>query len=496
MGDNKDDMEDGEISDDSNEEGPLYQYTPLARPVDVNREKTIKSSNVSDGEYSSDNEPPGVGVDSDSDSDEDFSKPKAKQSRQGLWARRDALVPDDGGGDTFKKMAAAFQMQRDVQGLNKKKKRNNVWGNFIQEETLNTEMTGSLGVGVNLKDLDSDRGAETYDYTQIIKERQEEERRRKLEEKNSKGSKLDDEMDSYWNNKDDMENEEVEDKESDIKEDIADNGTEAQDDKKRGTKRSVRDRLGDKKVRLDRYRNEVLPPPGAPRQIPDVAEENVLEGTDEEFGAEIAGRLQEEKVEMIVDLIKILGRRKVWEFFQETQKVEAKGGMMINNGARRRTAGGVLMHLLRTTQDTETADKAKEFFRESQKNEQKRRMLHAKSKKKKKFEEEMKEFLDRKREMAEERSKEEDGMEEDVKEEEELKPLPNILSMIASSLNKDSSEQTEKSRVTEASANRVASFKEPEAPPNSVERIERNLIDYEDDDFLSTNNDSEDIELF
>merc|ERR1712098_836891 len=260
----RDDMEDGEISDNSNDEGPLYQYTPLTRPVV--KEKTTKSSNISDGEYSS-----------DSDSDEDFSKPKAKQSRQGLWARRDALVPDDGGGDTFKKMAAAFQMQRDAQGLNKKKRRNNVWGNFIQEETLNTEMTGSLGVGVNLKDLDSDRGAETYDSSQIIKERQEEERRRKLEEKNSKGSKLDDEMDSYWNNKDDMENEEVEDKESDIKEDIADNGAEAQDDKKRGTKRSVRDRLGDKKVRLDRYRNEVLPPPGAPRQIPDVAEENVLE---------------------------------------------------------------------------------------------------------------------------------------------------------------------------------------------------------------------------
>merc|ERR1719391_1855709 len=128
-------------------------------------------------------------------------------------------------------MAAAFQMQRDAQGLNKKKKRNNVWGNFIQEETLNTEMTGSLGVGVNLKDLGSDRGVETYDYTQIIKERQEEERRRKQAEKDSKGSKLDDEMDSYWNNKDDMENEEVEDKESDLKEDIADNGV--QDDQKR-----------------------------------------------------------------------------------------------------------------------------------------------------------------------------------------------------------------------------------------------------------------------
>merc|ERR1712227_1155182 len=161
------------------------------------------------------------------------------------------------------------------------------------------------------------------------KEREEEERRKKLVEKQKKGSKDD-------------------------------------DNAKRGTKRSVKDRLGDKKMRLDRFKNEVLPPPGQPRQIPDIAEDSLVEGSDEEFGAELAARLQEEKVEMIIDLVKILGRRRVWEFFKETQAVEAKGGMMINNGASRRTAGGVLMHLLRTTEDHETAEEAKTFFRESQ----------------------------------------------------------------------------------------------------------------------------------
>ena len=50
--------------------------------------------------------------------------------------------------------------------------------------------------------------------------------------------------------------------------------------------------------------------------------------------------------------------------------------------------------------------------------------------------------------------------------------------------------------VTKVSVGRVSSFKEPDAPPNSVERVERNIIDYEDDDFLATNNDTEDIELF
>ena len=159
------------------------------------------------------------------------------------------------------------------------------------------------------------------------------------------------------------------------------------------------------------------------------------------------------------------------------------------------------MHLLRTTDDQETAEKAKTFFRESQRNENKRRILHAKGKKKKKFEEEMEDFLRRKKEMAAEKEKdEENDMEDDTEkqeEEEELKPLPNILSMIASSLNKETSKPVSQ-ETNKVSVGRVSSFKEPEAPPNSVERVEsdRNIIDYEDDDFLTTNNDTEDIELF
>ena len=93
----------------------------------------------------------------------------------------------------------------------------------------------------------------------------------------------------------------------------------------------------------------------------------------------------------------------------------------------------------------------------------------------------------------------EDVMEDDAEkpeEEEELKPLPNILSMIASSLNKETSKQPASQETAKVSVGRVSSFKEPEAPPNSVERVDRNLIEYEDDDFLSTNNDTEDIELF
>ena len=37
---------------------------------------------------------------------------------------------------------------------------------ILQEDALNSEMVASLGVGrKSLKELDSDRGAETYDYS-------------------------------------------------------------------------------------------------------------------------------------------------------------------------------------------------------------------------------------------------------------------------------------------------------------------------------------------
>ena len=46
----------------------------------------------------------------------------------------------------------------------KKSKANNVWGAVLTEETLTSDLTG-IGVGKrSLKDLGSDRGAETYDY--------------------------------------------------------------------------------------------------------------------------------------------------------------------------------------------------------------------------------------------------------------------------------------------------------------------------------------------
>ena len=414
---------------------------------------------------------------------------------------------DDGGGNTFKAMAKAFQEDRENKGLNKKKKKNNVWGSFIQEESLNTEMSGALGVGRSLRDLDSDRGAETYDYTLIAKEREEERKkeRKKIKEgnRNKESNTLDDEMDSYWNNKSD--NQTVE-SDNEKEEEMDDKDIVKDDEERRGVKRSVKERLGEKRVRMDRYKDEVLPAPGEPRQIPDIALDSLVEGTDEEFGQELADRLHEEKEDMIISLVKIIGRKVALEFFKETQKVESKGGMVINNGARRRTAGGVMFYLMKQTEDEAIKGKVKQFFHETQKNDHRRKIAVANKRKKKNFEKEMEDFLQARRELEEKHKEKENAMDDDgekdrvvsdehhSEEETELAPLPDILSVIANSLDgKKSSNATSKPSVT-----RVSSFKEPDAPPNSVERAEaeRSLLDYDDDDFLTSTTETEDLELF
>jgi len=480
----KDSMEEGEISGISDSEEPLGQYTPLERPA------LVKNSTqaVTDGfdDYSSEDEP-SLPCNFDSDSDEESSK--AKKKKGGPWGRRDALICNDGGGEEFKKMAKAFQEERNKNGKNNFKKKNNIWGSIIQEENLNTELTGSLGVGRSLRDLDSDRGAETYDYTLIAKERREEEKRKRKEEKTKDNSCLDNDMDTYWS-KDSSEQHNEDEKEAvEMENDSED---------KRGTKRSIKERLGTKRVRMDRYHNEELPPPGKPRQLPDISEDSLLEGTDEDLGRELSEKLYEEKEDMMISLVKIVGRKVALDFYRQTQKVEETGGMVINNGARRRTPGGVMLHLLRKTEDESIKNTVKKFFSDSQKNDNKRKIAIANKRKKKNFEKEMEEFLNARKEMEIKKKSIENSMDDDSgntnegncdEEEAEAVPLPNILSMIANSLgDKKSSESQSKQAVT-----RVSSFKEPDAPPNSVERAESEKTDL---DFLSTSADTEDIELF
>ena len=58
-------------------------------------------------------------------------------------------------------------------------------------------------------------------------------------------------------------------------------------------------------------------------------------------------------VEKIVDII---GKAKAIEFYEKTKKIEEDGGMLIINGSRRRTPGGVYLFLVKNDRHIPRAD--------------------------------------------------------------------------------------------------------------------------------------------
>lgn len=63
--------------------------------------------------------------------------------------------------------------------------------------------------------------------------------------------------------------------------------------------------------------------------------------------SEIAGALAEPNVELIGQIVKVLGEDRAREFLRQALDVEAGGGMMTKEGGRRRTPGGVFFYLVR-----------------------------------------------------------------------------------------------------------------------------------------------------
>merc|ERR1719282_1686346 len=109
-------------------------------------------------------------------------------------------------------------------------------------------------------------------------------------------------MDSYWSKREEKEEDLGNSSNDEDEKSKPDDAMMMQEDcgeanEKRGTKRSVKERLGAKKIQLDRFHNETLPAPGEPRQIVDIAEISLVEGSDQDFGEEVAERLKEDKEE-------------------------------------------------------------------------------------------------------------------------------------------------------------------------------------------------------
>jgi len=92
--------------------------------------------------------------------------------------------------------------------------------------------------------------------------------------------------------------------------------------------------------------------------------------TNEEIAFKIANRLDEPKHDLIERVIDEVGPKKAVELLQATEEIEAMGGMMVNNGSRRRTPGGVFFQLLRTNVE---ADKLDNIFKEEKQNAEQRK---------------------------------------------------------------------------------------------------------------------------
>ncbi|KAL0278735.1 UNVERIFIED_CONTAM: hypothetical protein PYX00_000466 [Menopon gallinae] len=88
---------------------------------------------------------------------------------------------------------------------------------------------------------------------------------------------------------------------------------------------------------------------GAPKIIEPLSE--TTWDSDEKLAKEIAKKLSEVKDDLILRAIQIAGKEKILMLFEETRNVEKDGGMLIMNGSRRRTSGGVFFNLLKTADD-------------------------------------------------------------------------------------------------------------------------------------------------
>lgn len=78
-----------------------------------------------------------------------------------------------------------------------------------------------------------------------------------------------------------------------------------------------------------------------------------------------------------VRVVNILGRELSIKLFKETQKIESDGGMLIVNGMRRRTPGGVYLFLLKNCDDISKKQKKDIFLEEPRKTIKSRKMSQA-----------------------------------------------------------------------------------------------------------------------
>ncbi|XP_050352448.1 phosphorylated adapter RNA export protein [Nymphalis io] len=146
-------------------------------------------------------------------------------------------------------------------------------------------------------------------------------------------------------------------------------------------KRSISDRAN-VKLRLGKRVNSELPldEKKKPRILPDLL--ITTDRSTEQIANEIAEKLLEEKKDLLVRIVQVIGVSKAIEIYKETQRIEADGGMLVMNGTRRRTPGGIYFFLLKRDDDISHSMINKIFHEEQRENARKIKKTRAKSRQK------------------------------------------------------------------------------------------------------------------
>ncbi|XP_076041893.1 phosphorylated adaptor for RNA export isoform X2 [Oratosquilla oratoria] len=205
-------------------------------------------------------------------------------------------------------------------------RRNNIWANVMQEQVLAQEIGG---FGINRKYM-CDRSVESYDFSQA---------------RQMRGLPV-------YNSDEEVESEEMK-------------------ERRLQRKRPVKERIS----RPTSANAEEMV-----RELPDIACED--DWTDEQLGHALSEALHEKKPELIVRVVTVLGRTKALELYKETQKLEQDGGLMTLDLRRRRTSGGVFLHILKSSPGVERSD-INSIFQQDDKSSQlwrKRKRVHRRRK--------------------------------------------------------------------------------------------------------------------
>ncbi|XP_044515323.1 phosphorylated adapter RNA export protein-like [Gracilinanus agilis] len=203
------------------------------------------------------------------------------------------------------------------------KKINNIWGAVLQEQSQDAVANELCILGME-GNIDKSRQSETYNYLLAKK---------LMRESQQQTGKLDKELDEYMHDDKKPSPKEEENGPSHLK-----------------RKRPIKDRIGNRLEMNYKGRYEITE-----------------EDPEEKVADEISFRLQEPKKDLIARIVRIIGNKKAIELLMETAEVEQNGGLLIMNGSRRRTPGGVYLNLLKNTPSINEGQIKEIFYIENQK---------------------------------------------------------------------------------------------------------------------------------